>query len=119
MYHGLVLRNVSRGCLSLESVSPLCDAMRKWTDPEAVKERDILLGEDDAASWDVRRVHAILVRRYKEAYANLEETEMKTFGINSFFVAGDKMCNDSKSNWYYRHYQFTKSRRVREVSQYG
>ena len=78
----------------LESVSPLCDALvgrRRWTDPEVIAERNILLGDDDEKSWAyVNKVRGKLVQVYRAAYAKLEKIEREAFGENSFFLWRDQ-----------------------------
>ena len=64
----------------LESYQDLV-GRRKWTDPQVLKERDILLGDDDEKA----RVYIEMITRYREAYGQLEEIERKFFGEHSYF----------------------------------
>ncbi|KAI9765327.1 MAG: hypothetical protein M1839_005527 [Geoglossum umbratile] len=77
------------GSIVMEGSSALGDALvgkRKWTDPQVVKERDILLGGDDEnARVYVAAVREKMIARYREAYGQLEETERKFFGEHSYF----------------------------------
>lgn len=60
--------------------------MRRWEDPEALREASILLGSDDDACWS-------LVKRHREQlaawaigrWAAVREHEKKIFGENSYF----------------------------------
>ncbi len=71
------------------SSSAIGDALvgrRKWTDPQVIRERNILLGNDDtAARAHVDRVRAKMIERYEEAFEQLEVTETEAFGENSYF----------------------------------
>ncbi|KAI9778858.1 MAG: hypothetical protein M1839_007821 [Geoglossum umbratile] len=59
---------------------------RKWTDPQAMRERDILLGgEDNTTRAYVSQVRAKMIERYREAFEQLEITETEAFGENSYF----------------------------------
>ncbi|KAH0542465.1 hypothetical protein FGG08_003136 [Glutinoglossum americanum] len=59
---------------------------RKWTDPQVIRELDILLGDDDAAAHAyVGRVRAKMMKQYEEAFEQLEITETEAFGENSYF----------------------------------
>jgi len=62
------------GSVVLGSSSALGDALvgrRKWTDPEVLQEKDILLGPDaNAAAKYVQEVRARLVSQYQLAFAS-------------------------------------------------
>ncbi|KAH0537122.1 hypothetical protein FGG08_006055 [Glutinoglossum americanum] len=77
------------GSIIMEGSSALGDTLvsrGKWTDPQATKEKDILLGDDDErARVYVAAVREKMVARYKEAYSQLEEMERKFFGEHSYF----------------------------------
>jgi hypothetical protein len=71
------------------SSSAIGDALvgrRRWTDPQVIRERDILLGDADIlAHAYVDRVWAKMIERYEEAFEQLEITETEAFGENSYF----------------------------------
>jgi hypothetical protein len=74
----------------MESSSPLCDALierRRWTDPEVVLERDILLGADDAAAKRyVSSTRERLIANYLNGISKLEKLEGAMFAANSVFL---------------------------------
>ena len=78
------------GSVVLESSSALGDALvgrRKWTDPEVIGERDILLGnDDDAALALVEDIRGRMVRKIIKAFASLIKIEREAFGENSYFL---------------------------------
>jgi hypothetical protein len=73
----------------MESSSALEDALvgrRRWTDPQACKERDILLSQNDMrARAYVTAVREKLIMKYREAYGHLEEMEKRFFDEHSYF----------------------------------
>ena len=74
----------------LESTSALGDALlgqRKWTDPAVHKDRNILLGDNDAnAVQFVQEVRARLVKAYIRAYDIMVEAEKEYYGESSYFA---------------------------------
>ncbi|KAI9777789.1 MAG: hypothetical protein M1839_008584 [Geoglossum umbratile] len=77
------------GSIIVGSSSAIGDALvgrRKWTDPQVLQERDILLGDnnEDAHSY-VSRVRAEMVKCFKVAFEKLEVIETEAFGGNSYF----------------------------------
>ena len=81
------------GSVVLQSSSALGDALvgrRKWTDPQVVEERDVLLGSDREKSLRyVTAVRARLLARYEEAYGLLQLTERAAFGKVSYWKSLD------------------------------
>ncbi|KAI9777198.1 MAG: hypothetical protein M1839_009041 [Geoglossum umbratile] len=79
------------GSVALGSSSALGDALvgrRKWTDPEVIRERDVLLGSDSAAALVyVQGVRARLVEQYKAAFSSMVQTEREQFAEQSYFAA--------------------------------
>ncbi|KAI9868974.1 MAG: hypothetical protein M1813_002797 [Trichoglossum hirsutum] len=71
------------------SSSAVGDALvgcRKWTDPQVLQERDILLGDNNKAAHSyVSRVRVEMVKRSKKAFEQLEVIETKAFSENSYF----------------------------------
>ena len=76
--------------IAMESVSPLCDTLigrRNWNDIEVFMERDIILGEDDAAALEyISQIREKLLASYLQAASKLEKIERFVFGVNSFFA---------------------------------
>jgi len=74
----------------MESAYALGDALlgrRKWTDPEVMEQRDVLLGEDhELAARLVKEARHSLVEKYLSAIGKLESLERRVFGRNSFFL---------------------------------
>ncbi|KAI9781623.1 MAG: hypothetical protein M1839_005840 [Geoglossum umbratile] len=77
------------GSIIVGSSSAIGDALigrRKWTDPQVLQERDILLGDNNKAAHSyVSWVRAEMVERFKEAFKQLEVIETEAFGENSYF----------------------------------
>lgn len=77
----------------MESSYALGDALlgrRKWTDPEVLYQRDVLLGTDDRMAWVlVEKVRSKMLTRFLHHVRELEVLERKMFGSNSFFVSRD------------------------------
>jgi hypothetical protein len=84
------------------SSSAIGDALigrRKWTDPQVVEERDILLGSDWAKARDyVSMVRNKMLARYAETFRQLEEVERKAFGDHSYFYCLDHGTEASVSS---------------------
>jgi hypothetical protein len=76
----------------LRGISPLADALvgaRRWTDPEVMRERDILLGDDDEKAWAlVHEIRQRLVEGYLREMGHLRELEARLYGPNAFFQSG-------------------------------
>jgi hypothetical protein len=52
-----------------------------------IRERDVLLGDDDAvAHASVSQARAKIVERYEEAFEQLEITEIQAVGENSYLT---------------------------------
>jgi hypothetical protein len=81
------------GSVILASTSALGDALigrRKWTDPQVLQERDIVLGDDDdRAHTFVSQVRKRLVNSYLDFFPILESVERTAFGKNSYFKSRD------------------------------
>jgi hypothetical protein len=79
------------GSVILGSTSALEDALvgrRKWTDPEVLRDRDILLVPDSkAAVAYVTETRAHLVEQYRIAFVSMQATERQQYGQNSYFWA--------------------------------
>ena len=79
------------GAVVLESSSALGDALvgrRKWSDPQVIQERNILLGDDDhKASAYVAAVRSRMLTKYNEAFQALEPMERAAFKDLSYFEA--------------------------------
>ncbi|KAH0545339.1 hypothetical protein FGG08_000638 [Glutinoglossum americanum] len=77
------------GSVITRSSSAIGDVLvgrRKWTDPQAMRERDILLGSDDAAARSyVDCIREEMIKRYEEAFEQLKIVETEAFGENSYF----------------------------------
>jgi hypothetical protein len=82
------------GSVMLGSSSALGDALvgrRKWTDLEAMWERDTLLGGDGEAAWNyVQGVRARLVEQYLATFSSMVRAEQEQFLEKSYFVAGQQ-----------------------------
>jgi len=82
------------GAIWMESSYAMGDALlgrRKWTDEEAISQRNIVLGSDDElARWFVGEARGKLVEKFLLAGSRLEEVERRAFGGNSFFAAGER-----------------------------
>ncbi|KAI9769555.1 MAG: hypothetical protein M1840_004033 [Geoglossum simile] len=72
------------GSIIIGSSSAIGDALvgrRKWTDPQVMQERGILLGDNDEAAHSyVDRVRAKMIKRFEEAFKQLKATETEAFG---------------------------------------
>jgi hypothetical protein len=81
--------------VQMTSSSALSDALigrRRWTDPEVIEERNVLLGSDDAAA--LRYIHEVrrrLMQDFVADFVKLERYERQEFGVNSFFVCRDNL----------------------------
>jgi hypothetical protein len=73
----------------LPSSSALGDALvgrRKWTDPEIMRDADLVLGSDPAAARAfIDKVRAKIVANMLEVFPTLVELERKAFGSDSYF----------------------------------
>jgi hypothetical protein len=78
--------------LVLGSSSALGDALvgrLRWADPRALKERNILLGEDDQAAFEyVKATREHLVQQFQVAFSYIVELGKKGYRESSYFVAG-------------------------------
>jgi hypothetical protein len=81
------------GPVVLASTSALGDALvgrRKWTDPEVLRERNVLLGPDSVAALGyVREVRGRLVEQYEVGFRSMVRTEQEQFGEQSYFEADE------------------------------
>jgi hypothetical protein len=81
--------------VQMTSSSALSEAFigrRRWTDPEVIEERNVLLGPDDAAA--ARYIHEVrrrLMENFVADFVKLERYERQEFGTNSFFVCRDNL----------------------------
>ena len=75
--------------VALRDISALSDALvglRRWDDPLVMRERDVLLGEDEAASWAfVHRVRERAIQLYKGNVRLARELEEEAYGGNSYY----------------------------------
>jgi hypothetical protein len=78
------------GSLVLGSSSALGDAFvghLRWTDPRVLKERNILLGEDDQDALEyVEATRERLVQQFRVAFSYMVELEKKGYRESSYFV---------------------------------
>jgi hypothetical protein len=100
--HGLRLgapKERFAGSVVLGSTSALGDALvgrRKWTDPEVLRERNILLGQDaPAAARYVMEVRTRLVSQYRAAFLSMVQIEQEEFGEHSYFFAEGEQVESS------------------------
>lgn len=77
--------------------SPLANALvgaRRWSDPDVMRERNILLGGDDGKAWElVDQIRQELVEAYLGQMAELQQLEAEIFGERSFSRSRDKSGN--------------------------
>jgi hypothetical protein len=77
------------GSVYMTSSSALCDALigrRRWDDPQVLRERDIVLGDDDQAASDyMQKTYALLIKNFKLGFIEMVEQEKSEFGSDSFF----------------------------------
>ena len=82
------------GAIWMESSYALGDALlgrRKWTDEEAISQRNMVLGDDDElARQFVGEARGKMVEKFLLAGSRLEEVERRAFGVNSSFVAREQ-----------------------------
>jgi hypothetical protein len=73
----------------LDSSNAVCDALvgvRLWTNPQVLRECDILLGlDDDEIKRLVANIKVRLVEGYKKAYKVLIKEKQNVYGDNSYF----------------------------------
>ena len=83
------------GALPIKSVYSLPQALvgiKKWTDPDVVFERNILLGPDDKWALEMAKgMQQHLVDTYKHVYPLMEVRERAAFQNRSFFVGNDTL----------------------------
>jgi hypothetical protein len=84
----------------LASVSPLSDALvgrRRWTDPEVLHERDVLLGSDRAAALKlISEIRCSLYQALIDAYQRLEVMERSAFDPLSYFINPNRQSPTSE-----------------------
>jgi hypothetical protein len=77
------------GTTKLGSTSLVGDAMvgaRRWDDPRVMEERDILLGNDTKAAWElVEEIRARLKKEFLKAFPFVRIAEMRAYGARSFY----------------------------------
>jgi hypothetical protein len=77
------------GAVMLASVSPLSDALvgrRRWTDPEVLHERNVLLGSDGVAALKlISEIRSSIYHALIDAYQRLVVMERSAFGPLSYF----------------------------------
>jgi hypothetical protein len=87
--------------IQMPSISPLCDALigrRRWTDPEVLEERDIVLGPDnELAMRYIQDMRLKAVDIFCSCFPKMECIERRVYGDNSFFKTLDdnRMIIDS------------------------
>ena len=83
------------GALPIKSVYFLpqaLDGIKKWTDPDVIFERNILLGPDDKRALEMAKgMQQHLVDTYKYVYLLMEVRERAAFQNRSFFVGNDTL----------------------------
>jgi hypothetical protein len=88
--------------IQMPSISPLCDALigrRRWTDPEVLEERDIVLGPDnELAMMYIQDMRLKAVEIFCSCFPNMERIERRVYRDDSFFERLDRentMMTDS------------------------
>ena len=81
------------GPIPIKSVYSLPQALvgiKKWTDPDVIFERNILLGPDDKQALGMAKgMQQHLVNTYKHVFLLMEVRERVAFQNRSFFVGND------------------------------
>jgi len=87
--HAQKYYNLFPATVGIDSTSALGDALigrRKWTDPAVLRDRNIVLGNDDEkARWFIQEVRTKLVAAYIRAYDLLVQVEIEHYSDNSYF----------------------------------
>ncbi|KAF8472149.1 hypothetical protein BDZ91DRAFT_717333 [Kalaharituber pfeilii] len=77
------------GSIALRGLSALSDALvgaRRWTDPDVLEERNLVLGEDDAAAWEyINKVRGKLMAAWEEGFEKIKRWEQAAYGETSYF----------------------------------
>ncbi|KAH0560063.1 hypothetical protein GP486_003418 [Trichoglossum hirsutum] len=88
-------RLVSPGAQHTDNTYSLPQALvglKKWTEPDVMFERDILLGPDDDRALELAgNIRKQLVDTYKLLHPLMEVRERHAFGDRSFFVENDEV----------------------------
>ncbi|KAI9887442.1 MAG: hypothetical protein M1823_000779 [Watsoniomyces obsoletus] len=90
--------------IRLQSTSAIGDALigaRRWDDASVIKERNVLFGRDEEASWEfVRLARQRILSNLREAFEQLKQLEAEQFGENAFFGgnAERRKRNETKRN---------------------
>jgi hypothetical protein len=88
------------GTLPIKSVYSLPQALvgiKKWTDPDVIFERNILLGPDDNRALEMAKgMQQHLVDTYKHVYPLMEIRERAAFQNRSFFVRNDTLEREGR-----------------------
>ena len=83
------------GALPIRSVYSLPQALvgiKKWTDPDVIFERNILLGPDDKKALEMAEdMRQHLLDTYKNVFLLMEVRERSAFQNQSFFVGNDNL----------------------------
>ena len=81
------------GAVPIKSAYSLPQALvgnKKWTDPEVISERNILLGSDDMKALELaKNMRQHLIDIYKHIFPLMEVKERSAFQYRSFFVGND------------------------------
>ena len=81
------------GAILIKSVYSLPQTLvgiKKWTDPDVIFERNILLGPDDKQALEMAKgMRQYLVDTYKHIFPLMEVRERVAFQNQSFFVRND------------------------------
>ena len=88
------------GALPIKSVYSLPQALvgiKKWTDPDVIFERNILLGPDDNRALEMAKgMQQHLVDTYKHVHPLMEIRERVAFQNRSFFVGNDTLGREGE-----------------------
>ena len=75
---------------SVYSLSQTLVGIKKWTDPDVIFERNILLGPDDKQALKMAKsMQQHLVNTYKHVFLFMEVRERVAFQNRSFFIGND------------------------------
>lgn len=67
------------------AVGDVSVSRQKWVDPQVIRERDVLLGNETVSRFYADRVWAKMVEQYEEVFEQLKIIEIEAFGENSYF----------------------------------
>ena len=71
--------------------------IKKWTDPDVIFERNILLGPDDKQALEMtKNMQQQLLDTYKRIHPLMEVREREAFQNRSFFVVNDTLGREEE-----------------------